>query len=497
LGTSRARLIWQLLVESLILAVVGGAFGVLVAIWTSKYIGSQLTRWSPDGIEIVLDLPVLLFALICSAGTGVFFGLAPAWLVSRTNMNEALKASNRGATATGSQNRLRHGLIIGEIAFALVLLTGAGMFISGLKRFIHQDPGWRVDGLLIGWLPQSGPKYATADQRRSFVERLEERLSRLPGVQQVAISSSIPVWSFGTTRWFLIEGKPPPPLGQEPLVFAESVSPAYFDTLGIQLRAGRLFNSMDSADDPNVVIINERMARTFWPDESPIGKRISGPDRDHPEWMKIVGVVNDVRFPANLNRPETLWQTYRPLAQEPRPALGIELRTIGEFRTVAADLCRAVAELDSDLPVNELEPARAMVDRILGHVTLAGVFLGLFAAVGLSLAALGIYGVISYFVTQRKSEIGIRMAVGAQMLDVIWLVLQKGLVLSALGVLFGLAGAYGIARLLAAAVPQVPVNDPKTFAAVILTLISVALLACWLPARRAAKIDPIEALRCE
>ncbi|MBI2946440.1 MAG: ABC transporter permease, partial [Verrucomicrobia bacterium] len=415
------------------------------------------------------------------------------------NVNEVLKAGARGATAGRSQNVLRHGLIVGEVALALVLLTGAGLFIGGLHRFIRHDPGWRVDGLLTGWMPLTSSKYSSADQRRAFAARLEERLSGLPGGERAALSSSLPIWAFGTSRPFVIEGRPAPPLGQEPVVNAEAVTPDYFETMGIRLQQGRAFTSADTTNRPNVVIINEAMARRFWPNESPLGKRIGGYDRANPdpEWQEIVGVVNDIRFPGNLARPETLWQIYRPLAQEPRPGIVVELRTLGPPENAAPALRRAVAELDPDLPVNELEGARNMVNRMLEHFTLSGVFLGVFSILGLALAALGIYGVISYFVAQRTGEIGIRMALGAQMRDVLWLVLGTGLRLSLTGVVLGFGGAVAVARLLAAAVPELPTQDPVAFAGVSLTLMAVALAACWLPARRAARIDPIVALRNE
>ncbi len=499
LGASRGQLIWQVLTESFIVALLGGVLGILLATWLNDFIGSRLTRWSPAGIEVTLDAHVLLFALVCSIATALVFGVAPAWLASRTDMNEALKASTRGTTAGRSQNRLRHTLIIGEIALALVLLTGASLFIGGLHRFIHQDPGWQVDGLLTGWIPLTSSKYSSPEQRRAFVGRLEERLSKLPGVEHAAVSASLPIWAFGTTRPFLIEGQPPPPPGQEPFVTAEAVTAGYFETMNIRLQQGRLFTSADTAKRPNVVIINEAMARRFWPNESPLGKRIGGYDRANPDpdWQEITGVVNDIRFPGNLSRPDTLWQIYRPIAQEPRPYVAVELRTAGAPAGLANALRRAVTELDTDLPVNELEPTRQMVNRMLEHFALASVFLGAFAILGLVLSALGIYGVISYFVVQRTGEIGIRVALGAQMRDVLWMVLGRGLRLSSVGVLVGLGGAVAVARLLAAAVPELHARDPLALAGAIGVLILATLFACWMPARKAAKVDPIKALRDE
>jgi putative ABC transport system permease protein len=498
LGAGRGRLIRQLLAESLLLALIGGALGLVLANWSSDFLGSRLMfPGGHRGLAMSLDGRVLLFALLCSTLTGVLFGIAPAWLASRTNLNEVLKTSARNVSAGRSQHRLRHALIIGEIALALVLLTGTGLFIGGLQRFIARDPGWQVDGLLTGWLPLTSPNYSTPEQRRAFVQRLEERLAALPGVERAATSSSLPIVSFGTRRPFIIESRAAPILGQEPHAYAESVGPGYFGTLGIRLREGRLFRDMDTAGNPDVAIINESMARHFWPNENPIGQRIGGIDQRNPGWQEIVGIVNDLRFPANLGTPETRWQIYRPFAQEPRLHVALALRTQGAPENLVPALRRAVAELDADLPVNELEPTRNMVDRLLANFNLVGATLGCFAMLGLVLATVGIYGVISFFVAQRTGEIGIRMALGAQVRDVFWLVLNKGLVLSALGILFGLLGASLVAVLIAAAVPELPATNPLTLAAVILALIVAALLACWLPARRAANVDPIKALRYE
>ena len=497
LGAGRWRLMWQLLVESLIVALLGGAAGIVLAIWAGNFLGSRLTIGDEHGLPVTLDWRVLLFALLASILTGVLFGVAPAWLASRTDLNGVLKAQARGTTAGRSQHRLRQALIVGEFALALVLLTGAGLFIGGLHRFMRQDPGWRVDGLLTGWLRLDSSKYPSPDQWRSFVERLDERLAAIPGVAQTAVSSSLPIWAFGASRGFVIEGQPAPALGQAPLVHTEAVTPRYFETFGIALRQGRFFSSTDTTNRPDVVIINEAMARQFWPGASPIGKRIGGTDQADPGWQEIVGVVNDIRFPANLGRPDTLWQIYCPIAQDPRPYVAVELRTSGPPEKMAPALHAAVADLDPDLPVNELGSARQHVDRLLANFRLAGGLLGAFAVLGLVLAALGVYGVISHFVAQRTGEIGVRMALGAQTRDVTWMVLRQGVVLSFLGIAVGLAGAVLVVSLLEAAVPELPANDPKTFVAIVGALLLVALFACWWPARRASKVDPLAALRYE
>jgi len=350
---------------------------------------------------------------------------------------------------------------------------------------------------LTGWLSLPGTKYARPDQQLAFFHRLEERLAALPGVERAAISSSLPIWAFGSSHTIAVEGLPAPPPGQEPLVYSESVSPDYFETIGIQLRQGRVFASTDTTNRDDVVVINEAMARHFWPNENPLGKRIRSRGQGEPHWQEIVGVVSDVRFPANLSAPDTRLQVYYPFAQEPRQFAAIELRTSGKPESVASAVRRAVAEIDPDQPVNELDGARKIVDRNLANFGLVGTLLGAFAVLGLVLAAVGTYGVISSFVAQRTGEIGIRMALGAQRRDVLWLVLGRGLRLLLAGSLLGVGGALATARLLAAAMPELPARDPKAIAAITIVLLAVAVAACWLPARRAAKVNPMEALRQE
>ena len=496
LGAGRVRLMRQFLTESLVVSLSGGALGLLSALWGDEFIGRRMLIANEPGLNLAPDATVLSFALLCSLATGIVFGTVPAWIASRADVNDALKESSRGTTSSRSQHRLRHTLIIGEVALALVLLTGASLFVRGLHRFTHRDPGWRVDGLLTGWLSLPGTKYERSDQQLAFFQRLEERLAALPGVERAAISSSLPIWAFGSSHTIVVEGRPAPPAGQEPLVYAESVSPGYFETIGIQLRQGRVFASTDTTNRDAVVVINETMARHFWPNENPVGKRIRSRDPGEPQWQEIVGVVRDVRFPANLGAPDTRLQVYYPFAQEARPFAAIVLRTSGKPESVASAVRRAVAEIDPDQPVNELDSARKIVDRNLANLGLVGTMLGAFAVLGLVLAAVGTYGVISSFVAQRTGEIGIRMALGAQKRDVLWLVLGRGLRLLLAGSLLGVGGALATARLLAAAMPELP-GDPGAIAAITIVLVAVAVVACWLPARRAAKVEPMEALRCE
>lgn len=495
LGAGRIRLLRQSLIECLVISLIGGALSMALAMWGVEFISQRLFSELP-GAKAPLDFRVFGFALLCSVLTGLIFGAVPAWLASRTDVNQALRENVRGSSAGRSHQRLRSALIVGEVAFALILLTGAGLFLRGLQRFANLDPGWRVDGLLTAQISLQGANYATEVQRRAFYQRLEERLAALPGVEHVALSGSLPVWGFNSSGSFRIEGQPEPQPGQWPEIFFEPVSQRYFETLGIRLLEGRAFTSADTAERPNIVIINETTARRFWPNESAVGKRIGRPGQD-PRWHEVVGVAPDLSFPASLGDPYTRYQSFRPLAQATWGSVNISLRTTSSPEALANALRSAVAELDPTLPAHRIRTAQSLVDQGLGGISLLGSLLGAFAALGLALAAIGIYGVISYTVVQRTGEIGIRMALGAQTRDVLRLVLGKGSRLILLGVLLGFGGAYAVARFLASAIPTLPTRDPAAMGAIIFALVAVALAACYLPARRATKVDPMEALRHE
>jgi predicted permease len=496
LGAGRLRLLRQSLIESIIIALIGGALSLLLAEWGVGVISRRLFSELP-GAKVSLDFGVFGFTLLCSALTGLIFGTVPAWLASRADVNQALRENVRGSSASRSHQRLRSALIVGEVAFALVLLTGAGLFLRGLQRFANLDPGWRVDGLVTAEISLPRTKYANDDQRRAFYQRLEERLAALPGVERVALAGSQPVFGFGSSGPLVVEGQPEPKPGQYPEVFREPVSAGYFETLGIHLISGRTFTSADTAGRPAVTIINEATARRFWPNESPIGKRIGGSDPKDRGWREIVGVVNDVGFPGSLGEPYTRLQSFLPLAQNVWDSVNISLRASAAPESLANALRGAVAELDPAVPAHQIRTARSLAEESLGSVSLLGSLLGAFAAIGLALAAIGIYGVISYSVVQRTGEIGIRMALGARTLDVLRLVLGKGARLILLGALLGFGGAYAVARFLASAIPTLPTRDPTAMAVIALALVAVALAACYLPARRATKVDPMVALRHE
>jgi len=495
LGAARFRLLRHSLTESIVVALIGGVISLGIALVAVRFISNRLFDDLP-GATVQLDYKVFGFALLCSVVTGILFGTVPAWIASRADLNLALRENSRGSTAGRSQHRLRHMLIIGEVAFAMVLLAAAGLFLRGLHRFINTDPGWRVDGLLTAQMSLRGEKYADVKQRVAFLSALENGLRTLPGVQHVAIGSSNPVYGFNSSSSFVVEGRPEPPHDKLPEMFYEPVNGDYFETLGAHLQQGRTFNSADVADHPRVVIIDETTARTFWPNESPIGKRISNPG-EKKEYYEIVGVVNDLAFPGYLGEPYTRFEAFIPLAQSSPAYLTILLRTSANAEAFGNSLRNAVAGIDPSLPVYRIRTARATVDQGLGSISLLGSLLGAFAAVGVILAAIGIYGVVSYTVVQRTGELGIRMALGAQTRDVLWLVLGKGALLVLTGALLGAGGAYGVSKLLVALIPSLPTRDPLVLALTGAGLVTVGLLACYIPARRATRVDPLVALRSE
>jgi putative ABC transport system permease protein len=495
LGAGRWRLLRQSFTESILVALIGGVISLGIALVAVRFISVRLFGNLP-GASVQLDYKVFGFALLCSLVTGVLFGTVPAFLASRADVNLALRENSRGSTAGRSQHRMRHLLIVGEVAFAMILLAAAGLFLRGLQRFINTDPGWNVDGLQTAQMSLSGEKYKDDKLRVVFLTELENRLRALPGVQHVGIAGSHPVFGFNSSSSFLVEGRPEPPADKLPEMFYEPVNGDYFETLGARLQQGRTFDQTDTVDHPKVVIINETTARTFWPNETPVGKRISSAGKKR-DYFEVVGVVNDLAFPGDLGEPYTRFEAFVPMMQSPQNYLILLLRSSSNPDALGNSLRNSIAGLDPELPVYRISTARAAVDRGLGSISLLGSLLGAFATIGVILAAIGIYGVVSYTVVQRTGELGIRRALGAQNRDVLWLVLGKGAVLVLAGAFIGGVGAYAVSRLLISVIPSLPTRDPVIVPTAALALVAVALLACYIPARRATRVDPMVALRSE
>jgi putative ABC transport system permease protein len=491
LGASRGRVARQLLTESVLLALVGGVVGVLLA---QLGIGSLLAL-APEDVprvkDVTLDASVLGFTLLVTLLTGVIFGLVPALQSSRVNLNETLKEGGRGTT--GGHHRVRAGLVVTEVALALVLLIGAGLLIRSFYRLQQVNPGFNPSNALAVTVSLPGRKYQQPDQRAAFFTQLIEKVSTLPGVAAVGASQTLPIQG-DYLLGFIIQGRPPFPPGQEPSTNYYSVTPDYFRAMGIPLLRGREFTEQDRTGATRVVIINEEMAKRYFPDEDPIGKRIhvtQGPET----FREIVGIVGDVKQ-YGLARPTTL-QTYEPFLQTPYSSMTLVVRADGNLAPLGGAIRSQVLAIDKEQPISRIKPLEEVVSESVAKQRFSMLLLGIFAAVALVLSAVGLYGVMSYSVTQRTHEIGIRTALGAKQSDVLKLVVGQGMVLALTGVGIGLLAAFGLTRLMSVLLFGVSATDPLTFVALPAVLTLVALAACFVPARRATKVDPMIALRYE
>lgn len=499
LGASRGQLVLHLLTESVLLSLFGGAFGLLVAIWGNRLLGARMLMGSDEpGFEISIAYPVLVFTFTASVVTGVLFGLMPALVASRTNVNVALKQGGRGSSGDRAKHRMRNILVVAELALALALLAGAGFFIRGIQRLGSVKTGWPTAGLVTGRFVLPWNSYTSNDKMRTAATRIESELSAIPGVDHAAISIELPIFGFSGLSGFLIDGQPIPPKGQEPMLLAERVSPDFFATTGIRLFAGRAFTAEDRDNAKGVVIINQAMAEKFWPKGDAIGHRIGTLfDPKKPDWREIVGIVGDVSFVRNANSGATHFQSYHPLAQDPDHYLTFTLHGVGAAESFAEEARSAITRVDPDLAVYGLMTVDELIALSGRDMVLMEELLSIAALLGLLLALVGVYGVVANLAVQRTQEIGIRMAVGAQTSSILWLILRNGAILAAAGTGIGLVLAFGLTRGLSLAMPDIPGQDPVLLAVLAVLLAGATLLACWLPARRATRIDPINALREE
>jgi predicted permease len=442
-----------------------------------------------------IDWRVLGFAIVIAALTGIAFGLMQALFSARTDVNRALKLGSASASSDRSRRRLRDGLIVAEIVLSLVLLVGASFFVRGLVRITHRDLGWNPDGLVTGAIALPYSKFKDDESCQQFIRRLEAELAALPGVQHAALATAVP--TFGTAPQFVspespAAGTPPNPVPAS----MNDVSPDYFGSAGIALVRGRAFTPADRQGAPAVAIINETMARLLWPGQDPLGRRVNVGGNNRPGPHEIVGVVRDSQ-PATNFTPNQAMEIYRPIAQAPTHWPALLVRAAGEPATIVRSLRTAVQRIDPDLAILNLSTARADVELVGSSTRTISFAVSFFSAFGLLLAALGVYGVIARLVHQRTREIGVRLALGAAPGDVLMLVLRHGMRLALLGCALGVAGGFGAVRLCAAIVPGYPGVDWFWFSAVVLGLLAITLVACWLPARRATRVNPIVALRAE
>ena len=497
LGASRSRLIVHQLTETMVVALAGGAAGLWVGSWLNAVIGSSIQLGDIRGMDMSMNGSVLAVTFLAALLSGLLSGLVPAWLATRTDMVGALKQQTRGSTSSRSTHRLRHSLIVAEVALALALLATAGVMIHGMSSMLVRKKGWDTSRILAAniHLPEQSV-YQTEDSRRLAIEKLSRRLAQLPHAEHTAVCSTAPIFGYSKTTPIQVEGQTSDDPAKQPLGGYTMVASDYFQTLGIPLLEGRYFPAELKADSPPVVLINETMARHFWPKESAIGKRFGDRHGDEVIWREVIGVVGDIQFALQFTPPDTMFQIYKPLVNEPWGYLWLLVRG-GNPATFKNEVRRAISDVDPDVAVQELLTIPDAADKYTHNIVVINDLLAGFALLGLLLASIGLYGVISNLVAQRTSEFGIRLALGAKTRDVLGLVLGTGIRLTVIGLVIGCGLAYALNLALQASMPRIAGSDPVTIGLVALTLFTVALMACWLPARRATKVNPIVALRAD
>src|SRR5215813_676901 len=497
LGASRWRIVRQLLTESVIVALIGGGVGVLIGFWGIDALRAadpaEASKFAPGWYQLGINTPVLLFTLGLSLVSGIFFGLAPALQASKTNLNDSLKEGSR--QTTGSSHRLRSFLVVFEFALSLVLLVGAGLLTRSFLSLLRTDPGFNPDHVLTMNLVLPGLKYKDQPQRAAFYSDLVQRVKAYPGVESAAVVNYLPLGGSNSSDEYLIEGEPKPAPGQENVGRYRVASPDYFRTMGISIVRGRGFTDQDKAGAPPVVMVNEAFVRKHWPSQDPIGKRIRfyGSLEEAP-WMEVVGVIADVKHELDL--PVTP-EYYLPHAQNPWNAMVLVARTSVQPSALASALRQQVLAIDKDQPVFDVKTMQEVRSISVAVYSFSSVMLGIFAFVALLLASIGIYGVMAFAVTQRTQEIGIRIALGARSADVLKLVVTHGMKLALFGMVLGLGGSWALTRFMEKLLVGVQTTDVLTFSLVSVCLLVTAFAACYVPARRATKVDPLVALRYE
>jgi putative ABC transport system permease protein len=511
MGAGRWRIARQLLTESVLLALVGGTLGMLVAQWGIKLI----LYISPDAIprskEISLDWRVFAFTIGLSFITGLLFGLVPALQAGVVDVHETLKETGRG---TSGKHWLRSSLVIVEVGTTLVLLVGAGLMIRSFYRLQKVNPGFSYDHLTSFSVSLPRKKYVESEQREQFYNRLLENLRALPGVEATAAASGLPLGNNGWQTSFVVDGRPRPPRDQTPLMEACLVTPDYFKAMNIPVKSGRAFESRDDRswvvgkdfskldeDEKevaplNAIVIDEEFARRYWPGEEAVGKRIAMGSEKKPRFLTVLGVVGRVKMDG-LSTDSKRVQGYFPFAQIPSEGMTVIIKAAGDPNQLIAAVRQQVKAIDSDQPIYSVRTMDDIRTESVAPERLNLTLLSIFAGIALVLAVVGIYGVMSYSVTQRTHEIGIRMAIGAQPRDVFRMIIRQGMMLALIGVGIGLVGAFLLTRLMASMLFGVEPTDPATFAAIAVLLTTVALVACYLPGRRATKVDPVVSLRYE
>ncbi|MEP6690597.1 MAG: ABC transporter permease [Gemmatimonadaceae bacterium] len=496
LGAGRPRLVRQLVTESLLLAMIGGAAGVALAAWGT----AALVRLGPDSIprlsDVGLDAGVLAFTALVTLATGFLFGLLPAMHATTTDLAGALRAGSRGTRTRPGSRRARNTIVVSEVALAVMLLSGAGLLIRSFAHLLSVDPGFRADHLATFSIALPQAKYPTSENARVFVRRLEEKMRALPGAQSAAVVVGRPLGEWDASTSYVVAGRPLLPQGQRPSVHIRVTTADYIKTMGIRLVKGRTFSDADRRESQHVVLVNESMAKRDFPGADPIGKTIKlGWDSDEDGTMggEIVGIVGDIKQYGLASSDEA--QVLIPFEQWPISELHVMVRSSAPPLTVFAAARAAVREIDPDLPLDAPMTMEAAVASSVARPRFYAMLLGIFATVALVLAAVGLYGVISYAVSQRTHEIGIRIALGASRDRVLRMVVGQGLGLTVIGVVVGVGLAAAVTRVLSSLLFGISATDPATFATVGTVLLLVAALASAIPARRATRVDPVAALR--
>ncbi|HYY96308.1 MAG TPA: ABC transporter permease, partial [Pyrinomonadaceae bacterium] len=497
LGARRSRIVRQLLTESVLLALLGSALGLMLAWWGIKALVAISPRDVINLEGVGLDLTVLGWTLAVSLLTGIVFGLAPALEATRVDLNDALKEGGKGAGGQSARSRgLRSVLVVAEVAIALVLLVGAGLLVRSFMRLQKIDTGFNTENILTMVVRLPGSKYKEDPQYVAFFRRAEEQLAALPGVRGVGMVNYLPLYGgLGSATGFTIEGRPEAPPGEGPGTNVRVADSGYFGAIGIPLLRGRTFTDLENSEPRHVVIISESLAKEYFPGEDPLGKRISVAMFEKPYPTEIVGIVGDVRY-------DSLTDQARPTVYFPYSDLTYEfatfvIHTSGDPAGLAPAARRVISSLDPDQPVSDVRTMSQVMSERVARARFNTLLLALFAGLATLLAAVGIFGVMNYTVTLRTREIGLRMALGAQPPRVLLLILRQGLLLTVIGIVVGLAGALALTRLMSTLLYGVGAADPATFATIVPILAVVALVACYIPARRATRVDPLIALRYE